>query len=205
MRKLLTLGVVLAALTIPTASNAQFSLGLRLGFAPAMGDASKGNPMTDGVKSQIPLQVDAMFGLSPAVAVGGYLSYGFGQLNSDLSDSCDAVGVDCSISDLRIGAQATYSFIAPSRQFVPWLGAGIGLEWLTEKVSAGGVSASADAFGIEFLNLQAGGDYKVSEQFAIGPYAMVSIGRYSSVEGNDIPEKAVHEWLYFGVRGRFDF
>ena len=45
MRKVLMLGAVLAAIVIPTASHAQDSkwiLGLRLGYAPSMGDAMQG-------------------------------------------------------------------------------------------------------------------------------------------------------------------
>lgn len=204
MRKITMLCAVAMALALPTLSRAQFSLGARLGFAPALGDAEKDSPMKDGVKSQIPIQLDAMYKLSPAFALGVYLSYGFAQLNSDITSGCDAAGIDCSASDTRLGVQATYAFTKVSPTFVPWAGAGIGIEWLTLKGSAGGISASADTTGFEFLNLQAGADYKVSEQFSVGPYLLFSIAQYSSVEGNDIQNKAVHEWLNFGVRGKFD-
>jgi len=201
MRKLL----MIAALAIlPLTAQAQFTLGARVGYAPAMGDADGSVSMSDYVKSQIPLQLDLMYRVTPEVAVGGYLSYGFGQLPSDQADACDAAGLDCSATNLRLGVQATYAFTKVSPQFVPWLGAGLGLEWASQEVSFGGGSATQDVTGFEFLNLQVGGDYKVSDQFSVGPYFMMSLGQYSSVEGNDIPEKGMHEWLNFGLRGKFD-
>lgn len=189
MRKLL---MIAAVALLPFTANAQFSLGLRVGYAPAMGDYMKDSAMSDGVKSQIPIQVDAMYKVTPAFAAGAYLSYGFAQLDSDCTD--------CSATDLRIGVQGTYAFNTVSQQFVPWLGAGFGYE--IASVDYGG--ASVDTSGFEFLNLQGGADYKVSDQFSVGPYVQFSIGQYSNVEGTDIPEKAMHEWLGFGFRGKFD-
>ncbi len=204
MRKLLMVGAVLAAVAVPTTSHAQFTLGLRVGYAPAMGDGAKDQPMKDVVKSQIPIQLDAMYRITPEWSAGLYYSYGFGQLNSDLSSACDAAGYSCSLSAMRFGAQGTYTFTTASPTFVPWAGLGIGYESMTQKVELGGQSVSQDVSGWEFLNLQVGGDFKVSPQFAVGPYVMYSIGQYSSVEGNSITDKAMHEWLNFGVRGKFD-
>ncbi len=206
MRKLLMAAIV--ALAIPTASHAQFTLGLRLGYAPAMGDYMKDAPMKDGVKSQIPIQLDAMYRITPEWAAGAYFSYGFAQLNSDYSASCDAAGVSCSATSMRLGVQGTYTFTTVSPTFVPWAGAGIGYEIASEKVDLGGISASQDTSGWEFLNLQVGGDYKVNPKFAVGPYIMYSIGQYSSIEGTSVKDvyggTAMHEWFNIGVRGKFD-
>ena len=204
MRKTLLLGAIAMALALPTASQAQFSLGLRVGYAPAMGDYAKDFKLKDEVKAQIPIQIDGMYKFTPEIAAGLYFSYGFGMLNSDVKDQCDALGVDCSASSMRLGVQGTYSFTTVSPTFVPWVGAGLGFEWLTEKASLGGVSASADTTGFEFLNLQLGGDYKVSNQFYVGPYVLFSLGQYSNVEGQSIPDKGIHQWLHLGVRGKFD-
>jgi hypothetical protein len=198
MRKLLMLAVLAL---VPTVSQAQFSLGLRLGFAPAGGDADGSIAMSDLVKSQIPVQVDAMFGVSPQLALGGYLSYGVGQVGDGMQDLCDAFAADCSASNVRVGVQGIYSFVgaAPS-QMVPWIGAGFGLEVLSFEGNAG----SADSTGWEFLNLQGGADFKVSEKASFGPYAQISFGQYTSIEGNDIAEKEMHQWFNFGIRGKFD-
>lgn len=217
MRKLL---VIAALALLPVASQAQFSLGLRLGFAPAMGDFEKDAKMSDGVKSQIPIQVDAMYKFTPELSAGLYGSYGIGQLNLD---TCDLDGVDCSANAIRVGVQGVFTFAKLSPTYAPWIGAGIGWERASFTVERSSIKGETTATGFEFLNLQAGADYKVNEKFSVGPYLQFSIGQYSSVEGEepvfddltgeyvgqakfdaDIEEKAMHEWFGFGIRGKFD-
>jgi hypothetical protein len=198
MRKLLMLALV--ALLAPTASYAQFQLGLRAGFAPAMGDFAKDQKMSDGVKSQIPIQLDASYKLTKDIAVGGYFSYGFGQFNSD---ACPA-GADCSASVMRFGVQGLYTFNQLQAPMVPWAGIGFGYEMGSGSIGDTDTSVS----GFEFVNLQVGGDYRVNEQFAFGPYLQFSVGQYSKADlgagSDDIQDKALHQWFGFGLRGTFD-
>jgi hypothetical protein len=207
MRKLL----MLAALLVPMASQAQFELGLRAGYAPAMGDAEKDGKMTDVVKSQIPLQLDAAYKVTKDISVGAYFAYGIAQLASDFCPS----GADCSGSDIRLGLQGFYTFNQVKSPLVPWIGAGFGYEMGSLEASGGGAKVTVDYSGFEFLNLQAGGDYRVNEKFSVGPYLQFTLGQYSKVkfENNiipaanfdgDIEEKAMHQWLGFGIRGKFD-
>lgn len=208
MRKLLMVGAVLAALVLPTASQAQFTLGARLGYGIGMGDVGGSGAsalaMSDWVKSQVPIQLDAMYRFSPEIAAGVYFSYGFGQLNSDLADACDAAGQDCSSSNTRFGIQGTYSFTKVSPSMVPWAGLGIGYEWNSADLAGDTITFT----GFEYLNLQAGLDWKLNPQFALGPYVQYALGQYDSGEINgtsaDITDKAMHSWLSFGIRGKFD-
>jgi outer membrane protein W len=219
MRRLLVLGAVAIAVVLPTVSQAQFTLGARLGYAPAMGDAFKNattgeaSKMSDGLKSQIPIQLDAAYRVTKEIAIGAYFAYGFGQVGGLFKDDCDASGQDCSASDVRLGLQAFYTFTQVSPQFTPWAGIGFGYEWGTAKATGGGFAdESMTLKGFEFLNLQLGGDYMLNPQFGIGPYVMFSIAQYSTAEfesggltvSGDIEKKAVHEWLGFGIRGKFD-
>lgn len=222
MRKLLMLAVA-AALVLPTASHAQFTFGARLGFAPAMGDAAKEQStgqamkMSDGMKSQVPIQLEGGYKLTNEFSLGLYFSYGFGQVGGALSSDCSAAGQSCSAHDTRFGVQALYSFTQVNPQFVPWVGAGIGYEWGTWEATGGGQPSQSFTFkGWELLNLQLGGDYLMSPQFSIGPYVMLSLAQYSDVEAtqggltvsgslSDLGfDKTVHTWLSFGVRGKFD-
>lgn len=218
MRKLLTLAVAMAV-AVPTASRAQVTLGARLGFAPAMGnvakDANTGQAikMSDGVKSQVPIQIEAAFRASKEIAVGAYFSYGIGQLGGAFKDECTAFGQSCSASDVRLGIQAFYTFTQVNPQFVPWAGIGFGYEWGTSTATGGGLPDQTLTFkGFELLNLQLGGDVVVSPQLSVGPYLMLSIAQYSTAEvesggvsvSGSIDKKAIHEWLGFGVRGKFD-
>ena len=216
MRKLILLGT-LAALLVPTASRAQgLQLGLRLGYAPAMGDAFqvKGDPqaakMSDGVKSQVPLQLDVSYRFDKFLAAGAYLSYGFGQVGGQIKDLCDSNGLDCSASVVRVGVQGIYTFSQAQAALVPWAAVNLGYERGKLEASGFGASGSETASGWE-LGLTVGGDYRATPQFAIGPFVGLSLGQYTSAESGgalgggslDI-DKKLHEWLQLGVRGTFD-
>ena len=202
MRKLLLLGSLITVL-VPTAPYAH-SLGVRASAAFPMGDIANNAKLSDAVKWQIPIQVDAMFGITPDLSVGVYGSYGFGFLGDQVKDACDAFNVSCSTSGWRVGAQLAYAFNQMSPTFVPWVGVGTGWEWLKIKSSFGGVTSEATSNGWEYVNLQLGGDYKVTPKFAVGPFVQYSIGQFRTTEGTDIPDKATHEWLGVGLRGKFD-
>jgi hypothetical protein len=204
MRKLLTSGVVAALLVLPSAGRAQVTLGARLGFAPALGDAEQGSRLGETVASQVPIQLDALYRFTPALAAGVYLSYGFGQLGSAVSNDCKSTGASCSVRITRVGIEGTYAFPGAELPLVPWAGLGVGYEWQRLKGEFLGVPGAVTSSGVEFVNLQLGGDYRVGPQLAFGPYVLFSVGQYSSQDGNEIVDKGIHEWLQFGVRGTFD-
>ena len=134
---------------------------------------------------------------------GGYFSYGLGQVDYP---ACDAPGTSCSGSDLRLGLQATFTF-ANAAKFNPWFGLGFGWEKASDTREGPGYTYDFSYSGLEFLNLQVGGDFKVTEKFAVGPYAMITFGSYSTMEQNGVSadmNSATHEWYGFGVRGKFD-
>jgi len=197
MRKLIVLGAVAVAIGLPTASGAQLSLGARIAWAPALGDASKDSPMTDAVTGQVPIQLDASYRLTPGISAGVFLSYGFAQL---AGGGCGG----CSASVTRLGVQGTYAFTEVSPRLVPWVGLGAGLEWLTLKRSVGGVPVGDDLAGFELVHVQGGVDYALGRQLAAGPYVLFSLGQYTTEEGHAVPAKGLHEWLNLGIRGKFD-
>ncbi|HVU06051.1 MAG TPA: outer membrane beta-barrel protein [Polyangiaceae bacterium] len=208
-------GAGLAAVTLLGAGAAAAApndagpdLGLRLGYGIAMGDAAKNAAMSDGVKGQIPIWIDAGYRFNPNIMAGLYFSYGFAQL----ADKACPSGADCSAHDMRLGIQGQYRF-SPGENINPWVGVGFGLEWAGYSASAGGAEAKSSFNGIEFLDLQGGADFKVADCLGIGPFLSFSLGQYNSgsvtvpglgtVDG-DITNKAMHEWLMFGVRGVFE-
>jgi outer membrane protein W len=215
MRTLVTLSLV--ALLLPAAARAEerhVVLGLRIGWAPAMGDSEKGAEMSNAVSSQIPIQLDAAYRITRDVAVGAYFAYGFGR-TGDLDGLCTTDAIDCSTRVLRFGVQGLYTFSEAQTALVPWAGAGFGYELGSLEMKAPGARATFDYGGFELLNVQVGGDYKVNDRFAVGPYFQFSIVRYSrsKVENTvdpgmnfdgSIPEKALHEWLGIGIRGKLD-
>lgn len=210
MRKLTILAVALAALVVPSAASAQFTLGARLGYAIVGGDAVKDGPMNDVIKSMIPLQLEAGYNITPEFNLGVLYSYGFGQLASDVSDACDAGNIDCSASNWRLGLQGTFTFLDVSPTWAPWIGYGLAYESATIKAEGGGESASETYKGWELANLQLGVDYK-SGQMRFGPFLSYSFGQFGSyeaegfgtTESGDITDKGTHTYFTIGIRGQF--
>lgn len=208
--------------------GARFELGLRTGYGVAMGKVADGenSDLNDVIAGQIPLWLDLGARINHHIYVGGYVAYGFGINGSVLDDQCDdptAPGVDvsCSTHDWRFGAQFQYHFGEPL-QIDPWVGAGIGYELLGFGVTAsqGGQEATVSfgASGWEFLNLQGGVDFPLSDAIALGPFAAFTVGQYDSTssscsgdctgvtdEDEDINDKDLHHWLFLGVRSTFLF
>ena len=204
-------------------------LGLRTGYALPLGDASGGRTLTtstgtttttttttgsslsDGVSGQIPLWVDVGYRFTPNFYVGGFFQYGFAFIPNNAETGCGQGGVSCSGHDVMFGVNAHYH-VMPDAPFDPWIGLGFGYETLTFNLSQAGQSADVSASGWQFVNFQVGGDYHVTPSFGVGPFVALSLGQYSSVSvsgggsstSNDIANKAMHEWLTFGLRGAYD-
>jgi hypothetical protein len=61
----------------------------------------------------------------------------------------------------------------------PWVGAGIGYEWLSLTSKAGGVEATSSLRGLEAFNLQAGLQLSLLPVLSLGPYVQYQRGTYS--------------------------
>jgi outer membrane protein len=195
--------------------------GMRLGYALPMGQVSGSgtNPaMSNLYSGMVPLWFDLGYRASPHWYVGGYFQYGFasvGPLSGGAgmtgTASCSN-GLSCSGSVLAGGLDAHYHF-QPAETFDPWVGFGVGYEVANLSMSQGNASAGISFNGFQFLNLSLGGDLRVSRNFAVGPYALFSLGEYSSCGFSDaatalgtcsVPQTALHQWLSFGLRATFD-
>jgi hypothetical protein len=75
------------------------------------------------------------------------------------------------------------------------------------------VSADIGVRGFEFLNLQGGIDFPLSDAVGLGPFLAFTIARYDNLStdcsgacgefesySEDIEEKALHHWLMLGAR-----
>jgi opacity protein-like surface antigen len=196
-------------------SDHGLELGLRVGYGIPAGKEGAIPGMTNDnlsadVSGIIPIQVDGGYRFNQNVYLGLSFQYAPGLVNN--SNSANAfcqTGFDCSASDLRLGLNVNYHF-GMGPPFDPWVGLGVGYEWLMLSASGGGISVDATASGFEFANLQLGGDFPVNPNFVVGPFFAVSIGQYRSISispgggDQDLNPKSVHEWFLFGVRAAFD-
>lgn len=195
---LVTLLVALA----PVARAIEPVVALRLGVGAAVGAAAANLPMTDVAPVQVPLQLDVL-GRQGPLSLGAY-----GGVALASPGRCP--GASCSAWAARVGLQGTWTFAVGGRS-EPWLGVASGYEWLGEDRTDGGTVAMRYR-GLEPLALQGGVEWRVLRWLALGPYGLVSLGRYAryavdtGVERGSvsIPDRAVHAWFHVGVRGRLD-
>ncbi len=189
-------------------SDAQgIELGVRVGYGIPLGSAAQNAKWSDQIKGMIPFWFDVGYRIDPNWYVGGFFQFGLGFVPSGLCTT----GLSCSENDLRFGLNVHYHFL-PAETFDPWIGLGAGYEIWNYNVSAAGVSGSAQLKGFEFGNAQLGLDYKFSPTFAVGPFVTFTVAQFSDQSGSvagfsssgSIDNKAIHEWLIFGLRGVFD-
>jgi hypothetical protein len=219
---LVPLAGLLAGLSMPATALAQagpgpterpgVDLAVRAGYAFPFGavDGDNGDSLDSFFSGAVPLILEAGYRFNSAVTAGVLFQYAFAQVKN--ATGCDTNGVSCSGSVIRLGIEGLYHFQLGS-PFVPWAGLGTGYEWMNVDLSGPGGSGSVGAHGFEFLDLQAGGDYYVAPQFAVGPFVSLSFGRYETATSSGIPllpssadisNTAVHEWLQIGARGVFN-
>ena len=209
MKKILSSLVVAAAVAFAPSAQAQFALDLKLAYALPMGDATVNDPLSDTITGAIPIGLDARYKFTPNLSAGVYFQYAPAFVKSSACSST-AVSLSCSASGVRLGIAVAYAFM-PDAGFNPWVSLGTGWEWVTQKASANGVSATVSANGWEYFNIQVGGDFALSKMFSVGPYLGFSGGTYTassiSAPGIDTSEsipsadRAFHGWFQFGVKG----
>lgn len=206
-------------------SQTGFETGLRLGVGMPVGKGGRGldsveRNLNDLVTWRTPFWLDVGYRFSHVTTVGVYAQLGVGG-------DGDACAGECDWADLRIGAQAQWRF-APSASVHPWLGVGLGYEWLSFRtllrvpVPDPGPDdpdvipvRTAELLGGPELLLQGGLDFRVEDSFSIGPYASATVGQYVSdrlrcdppdlgcAEVPSIDGAGFHSWLGVGLRGTY--
>jgi len=124
-----------------------------------------------------------------------------------LVKKCDPdPGANCSGHDLRFGVQGQYHF-SPTESADPWFGLGVGYESLVVTESRPTVTHPFTSNGWEFVNVQGGTDFKLSDRFTLGPFLSVSFDQFSTDKADnssfDIKDKSLHEWITLGAKGAF--
>jgi hypothetical protein len=202
-----------------------FEAGVRLGYSFSGGDyysgASIGSASTSaavpGLKGNVPFLVDAGVRIGPYVFVGAFFQYAL------LDTSCfpgSGLTVTCNGHDMRGGVEALFHLL-PHGKVDPWIGFGIGHEWLELDMSVGPSGASTQLTenydGWNFADLMLGVDFRIGASGAIGPYFEVTSGNFESLSASssatgatssstsvDINAQSSHQWFTLGVRGAYE-
>jgi hypothetical protein len=189
------------------------------GIAIPIGDATNAPRDSLGARYSwqwVPLEVGLGAKIVDEFYVGAYFNVGLGWEGSDARTKgrCDAGdGLEddnsCSSVSVHAGVELRYTF-TPADAMSGWLGYGIGATSVTETISdAGRYSESSTVQGIDFARLSGGLDFRVKRGFGLGPYAILSIGRFMHQRtsvldevtfSGAIPDPAFHAWLGLGLR-----
>jgi hypothetical protein len=209
-------------------------VGLRLGYSKASGsvqgpanaeqDASAREPMSGRFEGGVPIWLDAGYRILPNVAVAGFFHYDVVLPAKDAG-----AGFVCCGGSLPLGHAETFGLegffhFLPGAMFDPWVGLGFGYEYVTLEGPSGS-GASLSYRGWQIVNVQAGIDYRVTPDLAVGFFGAFSVGAYSYEWGQyrygsygsgpsqpssgtpiagSLYSKALHEWSTFGVRAVYD-
>jgi hypothetical protein len=186
-----------------------FQMALRTGYSLPFGkaNAEDGGEMSNVTGGQVPLLVDIGGKVVPHLFLGGYIGFAAGPAAGNADDECDRANYDCYTTSLRAGLEGHFQLL-PHSTVNPWIGYGIGYEQLTLKQSGDG-GGSVTNGGPEYARLMAGFDWRMSRGFGLGPFADLSIAKYtrfkddSPGEENDqgnIAKASLHQWLTVGAR-----
>src|SRR5512138_3163280 len=113
--------LLVAALLLPTAAAAQrgvgVELGLRLAWAPALGDAARYMPMSEAVAWQVPIQAEVAWS-AERFAAGLYGAWGPAVAGAEACTD----GASCSAQVARAGFEASWRLPPLGFGAAPWLG-----------------------------------------------------------------------------------
>jgi hypothetical protein len=210
----------------PVRIGGRLHLALRTGFGLPLGNYASvqalagvrddDNAIGDDTHGVIPIWFDAGYRLSDRLLLGAYFMFGIvlpktAPADNPLGGGCPE-GFDCFATGVRLGVQAQYSF-APEAAIDPWLGLGMGYEWVGTQLDGEVFSipfeASTRYSGPDLLQLQGGVDFRTRSIFSVGPFGSVSAMRYTScsltLAGEEsrceLEDGGWHGWLVVGVRG----
>jgi hypothetical protein len=179
-----------------------FQLALRTGYSVPLGNTALGTKLSDTTGGQVPLIVDVGAKLIPELFLGGYFGFGIGGDAGDVQRLCNMNGGGCVSADVIAGIEAQYQ-ILPGGSADPWLGYGVGIESIA--LSTGSNDNNSVTYtGWQFARLSGGVDFRLTRTFGIGPFADLSLGKYSSITQGPISatlaNQEQHEWLTIGAR-----
>jgi hypothetical protein len=211
-----------------TLREVHFEVGARLGYSVASGDYYSGSQITSastaagpGINSGATISLDLGLRMSRYFYVGGFFSY------SLLSTSCLQAPADstlsCDAHDIRGGIDAVVH-VFPRGTIDPWVGLGLGHEWLTVSVAESSSTASAKASqtfdGWNYGHLLLGVDFHTSRAVGLGPFLELTSGSFASAsvsatgtsggstsstsQSGDIASTSSHQWISVGVRGTYE-
>jgi hypothetical protein len=177
-------------------------VGLRSGLALPVGTMfTSSGAMNETIAGYVPLRLDIGYRLASHFYVGANA-----QFATVLPKACPS-GASCTGTDMRVGLTAAFHLL-PRRLVDPWIGVGMGIEWLNVSRTVDGTTVDVNARGLELIDVELGADVRPAAVLRIGPVLSGSVGRYTRIAVNGVETTdftpSLHSWVMLGVRGAFD-
>lgn len=192
-------------------------VAIRAGYFVPLGSSAASSGIRNHVVGMIPLRVDAGYRFSPHLWVGAFGAAGLGvkgeycdddppptdgEVPSRIGPKCDAP------NQFRLGAQVQWHFLPSTADVAPWIGLGVGYQWLNISETLGRRTFVQTFAGPDYLHLELGVDLAVGSRVRLGPYAHWNLGEYAILAAAASEEAAaaarptsgVHQWLGFGIK-----
>jgi hypothetical protein len=209
------IAVLAAAAPAHADEAAGLTLGLRAAYGLPLGDAGDGANLRGLTTGAIPMQLEAGWRFDEHWFAGAFFSWGPTYAGSDARDLLRAQGLNdvSGHAVQRLGLQGIYT-ILPEQRFAPWVGLSVGYEWAlyADAKLSDGREIEVGLGGFEAA-VQVGGDYRLTPNFSIGPFATFNVGQYRShltwIEHSEnttasVEDRGIHGWLQVGLKGTFN-
>lgn len=164
----------------------------------------------------VPLELGLGAKVIDSLYVGAYFNFGVGWEGNDPDTRarCSAGDdleddVSCSSTSLHGGIELRYTF-TPAEASSGWIGYGIGGTTATQIISdEGRYREVSTASGVELARLSGGFDFRVKRGFGLGPFGVISVGRYTHQRtslrnvvtySGTLDDPSFHAWLCLGLR-----
>lgn len=203
-------------------STRGFEAGLRASYSVPFGSSSEGTGIRDLVVGIIPVQLDLGYRWNEHLWFGGFGAAGIGVKGqacrddgqaptapTDGTEQVPTFGVKCDAPNkFRVGAEVIVHLLPSTEDVAPWVGLGVGYEWLNISETLGRRTFVQTFSGLEFVNVQAGVDLAAGTRLRLGPFVQWSLGRYSTIAADASsnadplppPGQSVHHWVGAGVK-----
>lgn len=200
------LAALLLALSLPSAGAASVAADLRSGYSLPWGGITAGLAVSDLARGQVPLDLTLRWRFSDRLSAGAYVAYAFGVLSGNRSSRCDALGADCSLSELTLGLEAGFE-PGEVRGLRPYLAARVGWESMRFEEDAGASWVDTRYYGWD-LGAEGGLTLFDRGPFRVGAFLGASAGsfyRYGARgpgldESASIADRRAHGWVTIGLR-----
>jgi hypothetical protein len=208
------------------------TLGARLAYGIPFGYAQKLLTLHDYASGSIPVVVEAGYRFTKELSASAYFQYAYATGSSSI---CEAIppasrtsGSTCSSASgrvLRYGVEGAFRF--PVQGMTPWVGLGFGGESARSTTTVhipaspsisqafnGDVDVGRSTNVIGEVNVQGGVEWPIARRLSIGPFATVTLARYTQASFSPNPwglsdsvassDQTWHGWLFLGAKGTFD-